>query len=421
LITGVLAVMLAMTWAVFAPTGLPKAVAACTIPASSISVTALDTSSGSNSSVSAWDQFKFTVELTNLDGLAAGCTASVTLPSMFGSMQDTTLYLNADGSASVTEHADSMAMMQIDANARTVTFTLTDYASTHTQVTATGWLTAQIDSSIVRGVTEPLTVTINGTAVTIGTITPVTCTTDCPTAPSSSSKWGERFSDGTGSVTIQSPVAAAAGTAITVVDTLTNAGQSITGVGWTSGYDCVNTWGDPGVLQPGGGCDTSKGLETTYTGTPGNLTIVTTVPNEFVSVNLTMRFVGSGPWTDSAKVTVAGQAYDATAVVTKYAAGGGGSGTTPSVVVGDYVWLDSNRDGIQDASETGIEEAVVTLTGPDGRPVTDINGAPVGPATTDATGHYFFTDLPVLPPGQAYTVRIDNTQAALSGLVPTTP
>ncbi len=421
LITGVLAVMLAMTWAVFAPTGLPKAVAACTIPASSISVTALDTSSGSNSSVSAWDQFTFTVELTNLDGLAAGCTASVTLPSMFGSMQDTTLYLNADGSASVTEHADSMAMMQIDANARTVTFTLTDYASTHTQVTATGWLTAQIDSSIVRGVTEPLTVTINGTAVTIGTITPVTCTTDCPTAPSWSDKWGERFSDGTGSVTILSPVAAAAGTAITVVDTLTNAGQSITGVGWTRGYDCVNTWGDPGVLQPGGYCDTSKWLETTYTGTPGNLTIVTTVPNEFVGVNLTMRFVGSGPWTDSAKVTVAGQAYDATAVVTKYAAGGGGSGTTPSVVVGDYVWLDSNRDGIQDASEAGIEEAVVKLTGPDGRPVTDINGAPVGPATTDATGHYFFTDLPVLPPGQAYTVRIDNTQAALSGLVPTTP
>ena len=34
--------------------------------------------------------------------------------------------------------------------------------------------------------------------------------------------------------------------------------------------------------------------------------------------------------------------------------------------IGDYVWLDVNGDGIQDASEEGIPNVVVTLTYPDG-------------------------------------------------------
>ncbi|GAA1097995.1 hypothetical protein GCM10009668_14180 [Nocardioides dubius] len=93
------------------------------------------------------------------------------------------------------------------------------------------------------------------------------------------------------------------------------------------------------------------------------------------------------------------------------------------VSVGDYVWLDSNRDGIQDSGEDGIEGVVLVLTGPDGEPVTDVNGNPVGPQTTDADGRYSFDNLPVLPAGQHYTVSIDrdanSTITALSGLQPT--
>lgn len=68
----------------------------------------------------------------------------------------------------------------------------------------------------------------------------------------------------------------------------------------------------------------------------------------------------------------------------------------PKVSVGDYVWVDDNKDGIQDDEESGIENVVLTLVGPDGEPVIDVNGDPVGPTTTDENGFYTFENLPVL-------------------------
>jgi len=76
------------------------------------------------------------------------------------------------------------------------------------------------------------------------------------------------------------------------------------------------------------------------------------------------------------------------------------------VSVGDFVWSDTNRDGIQNVGEPGIAGVVLTLTGPDGNPVTDINGNPVGTTTTAADGSYHFTNLPALPAGQHYTVTV---------------
>ncbi len=57
-------------------------------------------------------------------------------------------------------------------------------------------------------------------------------------------------------------------------------------------------------------------------------------------------------------------------------------------VLGNYVWMDTNGDGIQDAGEMPIEDAVVTLevTYPDGSTATLTT-------TTDATGHYIFENL----------------------------
>ena len=92
-----------------------------------------------------------------------------------------------------------------------------------------------------------------------------------------------------------------------------------------------------------------------------------------------------------------------------------------SVSVGDYVWLDDNRNGLQDDGEEGIAGVVLTISGPDGQPVMDIFGDEVGPVTTDANGAYLFTNLPTLPSGESYTVAIDygdaSTEAALSGLI----
>ena len=66
---------------------------------------------------------------------------------------------------------------------------------------------------------------------------------------------------------------------------------------------------------------------------------------------------------------------------------------SPFASLGDYVWNDLDRDGVQDAGEPGIQGVVVTLY--------DSAGTPVGQTTTDATGHYIFVNL---QPGD-YTVQ----------------
>ena len=89
-------------------------------------------------------------------------------------------------------------------------------------------------------------------------------------------------------------------------------------------------------------------------------------------------------------------------------------GLVPKVSVGDFVWLDTDRDGIQDAGEPGIEGVELALTNADGTPVTDLDGNPVGTVLTDADGKYLFENL---PPGE-YTVSVVTPPA---GLIPTTP
>ncbi len=61
--------------------------------------------------------------------------------------------------------------------------------------------------------------------------------------------------------------------------------------------------------------------------------------------------------------------------------------------IGDYVWFDANKDGIQDADEYGVTGVTVTLTDGAGNPVIDLDGNPVKPVTTDANGKYEFTNL----------------------------
>ena len=63
------------------------------------------------------------------------------------------------------------------------------------------------------------------------------------------------------------------------------------------------------------------------------------------------------------------------------------------VTIGDYIWLDTNGDGVQDADETGLEGITVTLL--------DENGAIVETTVTDAEGNYIFN----VAPG-TYTVEV---------------
>ena len=67
----------------------------------------------------------------------------------------------------------------------------------------------------------------------------------------------------------------------------------------------------------------------------------------------------------------------------------------PKVSIGDYVWLDTNRDGLQGdpAVEPGVAGVAVVLK--------DATGATVGTTSTNADGYYWFTDLAA---GAGYTL-----------------
>ncbi|WP_269937143.1 SdrD B-like domain-containing protein [Arthrobacter sp. HY1533] len=93
----------------------------------------------------------------------------------------------------------------------------------------------------------------------------------------------------------------------------------------------------------------------------------------------------------------------------------------PKVSVGDYVWVDTNRDGLQSEGEKGIKDVVLTIAGPDGKPVVDVFGNVVEPVTTDENGQYTFENLPVLKDGESYTVSIDKEKSKdpLAPYIPT--
>ncbi len=81
------------------------------------------------------------------------------------------------------------------------------------------------------------------------------------------------------------------------------------------------------------------------------------------------------------------------------------------VEIGNRVWLDRNRNGIQDAGEPGVEGIVLTLHDAEN------NFTQVASDTTDAKGEYYFTNSNV-PGGlkfkHKYEVRVSMIQSAIT-------
>ena len=100
------------------------------------------------------------------------------------------------------------------------------------------------------------------------------------------------------------------------------------------------------------------------------------------------------------------------------------AGLEPVFAVGDFVWIDSNHNGIQDVGEPGVPDVTVTLK--------TSAGQPVATTTTDNVGHYSFDDLlagsyqvafSTLPTGYTFTSQFapggtsaNNSNADSTGL-----
>jgi protocatechuate 3,4-dioxygenase beta subunit len=72
--------------------------------------------------------------------------------------------------------------------------------------------------------------------------------------------------------------------------------------------------------------------------------------------------------------------------------------------IGDRVWLDRDRDGIQDDGEPGVAGVTVQLL--------DGDGNVVATRVTDSNGNYLFDDI---EPG-TYTVRFDHSTSSITGI-----
>jgi hypothetical protein len=71
-----------------------------------------------------------------------------------------------------------------------------------------------------------------------------------------------------------------------------------------------------------------------------------------------------------------------------------GEMTKPGAI-GDYVWDDKDRDGVQEEGEPGIEGVIVTLYATGNPPVAQgATGVLLATARTDANGHYLIENVP---------------------------
>ncbi len=84
--------------------------------------------------------------------------------------------------------------------------------------------------------------------------------------------------------------------------------------------------------------------------------------------------------------------------------------------IGDYVWYDTDKDGVQDVGEPGIGNVTLNLYKDNGDNVLDTaQDTLVGTTTTDNDGGYLFTEL---GPG-VYFVDVTDTNGVLTGLTHT--
>jgi len=126
---------------------------------------------------------------------------------------------------------------------------------------------------------------------------------------------------------------------------------------------------------------------------PGNYKVDFTLPSNF---NPTLKDIGND---DSIDSDVSGNSIAPISLMSGQINNSYDAGYYKYGSIGDFVWEDFNANGIQDLSESGIVEVVLTLTGKDG-----FGNEILRRDTTDNNGKYLFENL---IPGQ-YSLQISD-------------
>ncbi|MEI2818598.1 MAG: SdrD B-like domain-containing protein [Microthrixaceae bacterium] len=183
------------------------------------------------------------------------------------------------------------------------------------------------------------------------------------------------------------PVDALAGWSVTDV---VPAGLTLVSMTGDATYTCTGAACVSSVVlasgADGGAVTVTATVDAGFTGTAHNVAYVSPAGSEIVESN-PLVVPTTGTDTSSTSTNNDAQA-DVSSVL---------------VSIGDFVWFDTDRDGVQDSGESPVEGVVVNLIDPD-------DGSVVATTTTDADGFYSFTGL---IPSTEYTVEF----VAPSGVV----
>lgn len=86
--------------------------------------------------------------------------------------------------------------------------------------------------------------------------------------------------------------------------------------------------------------------------------------------------------------------------------------------VGDYVWNDTNNDGLQQANEAGVPGITVTMYTSANATIGDADDVASTSAVTDANGYYFINNVSVAAAGSQFYMRYTDVQSAYDFTLP---
>jgi uncharacterized repeat protein (TIGR01451 family) len=247
--------------------------------------------------------------------------------------------------------------------------TVTNGAQSLTFVTtavSSATFTAVFNGLISDGASHTVTASLPGCSTTTATyVAPVACTVT-PTAGLGDFVWSDTNKDGildAGEAPIQGVVATLFINGVNSATTLTNASglYSFTG------------------LTPGSSLSYSVGF---------------TAPNGYTA---TGQNLGGDDTKDSDADLITGKTQAITLVAGEFNPTLDAGFVTALAGLGDFVWSDTNKDGIQDAGEAPIQGVVATLF---------INGVSSATTLTNASGLYSFTGL---TPGSSLSYSVGFT------------